>query len=104
MLVRFLLAITTAFLASDVFFLALRCSRRIRLVTLLGLTLPILLAPLLICADARFLRFLASVACVMLLIKLWDVHLGGNLRCLEYAPKMFFQSAQCSIGERSVEI
>lgn len=70
-------AITTGFLASATFFLALGFGHRIRLAVLVCLALPILLSPLLIPAEAPFLRFLASIASVTLLAKLWDVHFGA---------------------------
>jgi hypothetical protein len=77
MLAGFLLAIATAFLAAAAFSLALGLGRRTRLAALLGLAVPILLSPLLVPAKATLLRFLASVASVMLLVKVCDVHFGA---------------------------
>jgi MBOAT, membrane-bound O-acyltransferase family len=78
MLARLLLAISTAYLASAVFFLALGSGHRVRLVVLLGLAFPILLSPLVIPATAPFHRFLASLFSVMMLAKLYDLHVGAD--------------------------
>lgn len=73
-----LLAVTTAFLISGAFFFALGFNRAARLITLLVLAVPISLSPLLIPPQARFLRFLASITAVMLLAKLYDLHVSAG--------------------------
>jgi hypothetical protein len=78
MAAHLLLAVSATFVASAAFFFALGLSPRLRLVTLLALAVPISLSPLLIPPHARFLRFLASVTAVMLLAKLYDLHLSAG--------------------------
>jgi hypothetical protein len=78
MLVRFLLALLAAFLAGAASFPALGLGRWVRVAVFLGLALPILFSPLVMPAKASLLRFLASVAAVLLLVKVWDVQFGAS--------------------------
>jgi hypothetical protein len=77
MLASFLSAVTVAFVASAAFSLAFGLGSRLRLAVLLGLGFPILLSPLLVPEAAPFLRFLTSSISVILLAKLYDLHLGA---------------------------
>jgi hypothetical protein len=78
MLANLLLAVVTAFAAGAASFPALSLGRWQRAAVLLVLSIPIFLSPLLIAAEAPFLRFLASVTAVMLLVKLYDLHVGAS--------------------------
>jgi hypothetical protein len=96
MLVHLLLAVLTAFAAGAASFPAFGLSRGKRAAALLTLSIPIFLSPLLIPAEARFLRVLASITAVMVAIKLYDLHVGANRglrpdlqRFLLFLPSVF---------------
>lgn len=68
------LALAIAYSAAVCFYPALRLDRRARFIVLVVLVGIVLSSPLLIPADARFLRLLATVLVVMPGCKLWDLH------------------------------
>jgi hypothetical protein len=76
-LASFGLAEACAFAATVVFYPALSADRWTRTMSLLVLSGVILLSPLLVPNDARFLRCLAAVLAVTLMLKLYDLHLGA---------------------------
>jgi hypothetical protein len=85
MLANLLLAVLTAFAAAAASFPALGLGRWKRVAVLLVLSIPIFFSPLLIPADAPFLRFLASVTSVMLLVKLYDLNISA---CRDVRPDL----------------
>ncbi len=71
------LAFTAAFAAAACFFPALAWARRARAVAFVALSPLVLLAPLVVPADRRLLRFLATVQATMLAVKLYDLQAHG---------------------------
>lgn len=91
MLLRdFGLALGIAFAAAICFYPALRMRRSLRLSVLVLLTGIVVLSPLLIPPQARFVRLLATVILVMPAVKMWDLHhdQAGLVRpsFLQYLP------------------
>ncbi len=72
------LAVAAEFAVAAAFFPALTLQPRQRTVVLLGLYVPIALAPLLVPPAAPIIRFLASVNAAVLFLKLYDLHLGAG--------------------------
>lgn len=72
-------ALAAMFAAALLLHPALRLRRGRRLGALLVLAGIILLAPLLVPSDARFLRLLAAVFAVISVLKLYDLHRGARL-------------------------
>src|SRR4051794_7360637 len=76
---RLLLAIAVGYLAAVAFYPVLTLGRWPRAGILAALSVPLLAPPLLVPADAPFVRFLAAVNAVVLLTKLWDLHVAAGL-------------------------
>lgn len=74
----FIIAVTSAYAAALLSFGTLTLERRIRAAVLGALAVTITLSPLWVPLDARLLRFLAAVNAVMLLVKLYDLHVGAG--------------------------
>ena len=72
-----LFAALTAFSTAVLFFPALRMSARVRVVFLVLLAALILLTPWMIPPEARIPRFLVAVYAGVLVLKMWDLHLGA---------------------------
>ena len=71
-------AVSAAALSACAFFPALGLRCRSRLFVLVVLSVPILLSPLIIPADARFIRWITGINAVLLLLKLVDLHLSAE--------------------------
>jgi hypothetical protein len=74
----FLLSLVIVFITAAGFIPALRIEARKRTAIFLSLCLPIFLAPLVVPADARFVRFLASVCSLLIWMKTYDLHLDAE--------------------------
>jgi hypothetical protein len=73
-----LVAVATAYGTSALFFPALRAHARVRLVVFVLLTTLVGLTPWMIPAEARIARFIAAVYAGVLVLKMWDLHLGAE--------------------------
>lgn len=87
------LATTAQIGASMAFFPFLKQRRRIRIAAMVAAASVILLAPFLIPQEGRVLRFVASCASVILVMKLWDLHVhvtrGQSLEWSRFLPFLF---------------
>ncbi len=72
------LAIGAAAVCGCTFFPALGFERRARAGILLGLSIPILLTPLVIPPGARFVRWVSAIFAVLLVVKLLDLHIDAG--------------------------
>jgi hypothetical protein len=75
---RFIAAIAIGYAAALAFFPALALERWKRVTALLIVYVPVALAPLVVPPNARFIRFLATVISVALLVKLYDLEVGAR--------------------------
>jgi len=73
-----LLSLVVAFSAAIGFIPALPLYTRKRTLYFLGVCIPIVLAPLVVPADAPFVRFLAAVSSLLIWMKLYDLHLDAE--------------------------
>ena len=71
-------AICLAYGASTLFFPALRASERVRVVVFVLLAVLVALTPWIIPADARIARFFMAIYAAVLVLKMWDLHLGAG--------------------------
>jgi hypothetical protein len=63
---------------SALFFPALRASERVRVVVFGLLAVLVALTPWTIPAEARIARFIMAVYAAVLVLKMWDLHLGAG--------------------------
>lgn len=77
--------------AASVFHPFLASTRRRRIIVMTFAAAVVLLAPFLIPEEARVLRFITACASVLVVMKLWDLHVtaGGGV-ALEWAPFIAF--------------
>ncbi|NNM06227.1 MAG: hypothetical protein HKO65_14145, partial [Gemmatimonadetes bacterium] len=73
-----LVAACVAYGVSVLFFPALRISSRGRVIVLVPLAVVVLLTPWIIPSEARIARFLVAIYSGVLVLKLWDLHLGAE--------------------------
>ena len=90
------LAIAVAFLGAASFYPALGLRPSHRVAVLIGLGTVVALAPWMISPEERFARFSAAFVTVVLLLKMWDVHIGAYhapppslRRFLKFLPNFF---------------
>ena len=70
-------AMVFAFISAAVFHTALRADRRRRLVVLGALHLPLAFSTTLVWSEGPVLRFVAALHAAMLMVKLYDLHVGA---------------------------
>jgi hypothetical protein len=73
-----LVAACTAYGTSVLFFAALRMRARVRVVVFVLLAVLVALTPWMIPAEARIARFIVAVYSCVLVLKMWDLHLGAG--------------------------
>lgn len=83
----FALSAASSFCVALAFYPALRLPERRRFFVLLFLQLLILLSPLAIPANARFLRLLGSIGAITFTLKLYDLHIGAAVGARPALPR-----------------
>jgi hypothetical protein len=83
----FALSAASSFCVALAFYPALRLPERRRFFVLLFLQLLILLSPLVIPTNARFLRLLGSIVAITFTLKLYDLHIGAAVGARPALPR-----------------